>query len=215
MFYLPPSSAWCGESTYADSYEGIDNDYADYNVVAYFSEYGCISTSPRVWTEVEALFSEPMTDHWSGGIAFSYFPAESVQGQFGMVTIDGNSVTTSTDFDNLKTQYAAIAPPNSPTSGSDTYPTCPSALDTSTTLPGTPNDAACSCIFEALACQFTPPTANYTVILGELLNTACSLLGEAGGSCTDVGADGATGTYGRVSGCDPSKQIFIDLETVH
>ena len=67
---------------------------------------------------VAALFLSPITDTWSGGIAFSYFPAQSGQGQFGMVTIDGSTVTRSDDFNRLMTQYAQISPPNSPSQDS-------------------------------------------------------------------------------------------------
>lgn len=180
----------------------IDADYADYNVAAYFSEVGCITSPPRLWTEMEAIFSEPMSDHWSGAIAFSYFPAESVQGQFGMVTIsdDEKTVTTSSDFDRLVEEYGKISPPNSPTSSSDNYPSCSSTLDgASTKLPGTPDDKGCSCIYDALACQFTPATNNYTVIVGELLNNACSMIGQSGGSCDILAANGATGVWLRIA----------------
>lgn len=43
----------------------------------------CITSPPRLWTEVEALFSAPVTDVFSGGVAFSYFPTSD---GYGMVT---------------------------------------------------------------------------------------------------------------------------------
>lgn len=153
-----------------------------------------------------------MTSVWSGGVAFSYFPAQSAQGQFGMVNIssDGSTVTTGDDFQNLKTQFGQISPANSPSPSSvsaSTYPACPSensTFDASTTLPPTPNEAACDCLRNTLGCLFTPATANYSVIVGELTDTACSLLGQQGGTCNDIGSNGTTGVYGRVSDCDPS-----------
>lgn len=156
-----------------------------------------------------------MSPVWSGGIAFSYFPATSVQGQFGMVNIsaDGTTVTTSSDFDALATQYGQATPPNTPdktTAGSANYPACPAQNTTflaSTTLPPTPNDAECQCLEKTLSCQFTPQTDNFTAVVGELLDTGCSLLGAAGGNCNDIASDGATGTYGRVSFCDPRMYI--------
>jgi hypothetical protein len=153
-----------------------------------------------------------MSPVWSGGIAFSYFPAESVQGQFGMVTIstDSKTVTTSDDYNRLKTQYTQASGPNSPaksSAGASTYPTCPTANSTfaaSANLPPTPNEPACNCLLSTLSCRFTPATSNYTTVVGELLDTACSLLGGKGGSCVDIGGNGTTGEYGRLSGCDPS-----------
>ena len=159
-----------------------------------------------------------MTNTWSGGIAFSYFPAESGQGQFGMVTVSGNTVTTSTDFTLLKAQYGKVSPPNSPSQGStsdSSYPTCPSQNDTfiaSNTLPPTPNDAACKCLETNLACTFSPPSGTnstaISVINGQLLGTACGLLTSNGGNCNDISANGTTGTYGRVSFCDACGCLF-------
>jgi 1,3-beta-glucanosyltransferase GAS1 len=156
-----------------------------------------------------------MTNTWSGGIAFSYFPATSSQGQFGMVTVNGNTVTVSQDFTNLKTQYGLISPPNSPaqsSAGPSSYPSCPATNSTwaaSTTLPPTPNDAACACLVNELSCRFTTPSSNnvttVSAITGTLLDYTCSLLGQGGGNCNDIAADGATGSYGRVSFCQPGE----------
>ncbi|KAG1758003.1 carbohydrate-binding module family 43 protein/Glycoside hydrolase family 72 protein [Suillus lakei] len=201
---------WCGNSTFQASYAGVEGEFAGYNVAAYFSEFGCITSPPRLWTEVGALLSSQMSPVWSGGVAFSYFPATSVQGQFGMVTIspDGTTVTTSSDFTNLQTQYAAASPPNSPSQGGTTsYPSCPQQNSTwlaSNTLPPTPNSAACQCLENNLSCQFTPTTSNYTAIVGSLLDYACSLIGQSGGTCSAISSNGTTGQYGAVSECDPT-----------
>lgn len=207
---------WCGDAT-TSVYDAKNSDFAGYNVAAYFSEFGCITSPPRLWTEVAALLSTPMTETWSGGIAFSYFPAESGQGQFGMVTISGNTVTTSTDFTRLAAQYSKSTPPNSPSQAStsdSTYPSCPSQNSTflaSTSLPPTPNDAACTCLESGLACDFSPPAGTNTtaisVINGQLLGTACGLLSNSGGSCNDISSNGTTGTYGRVSFCAANEKL--------
>ncbi|ESK98183.1 glycoside hydrolase family 72 protein [Moniliophthora roreri MCA 2997] len=205
---------WCGDSTFQNSYAGTTSDYENYNVVAYFSEFGCVSQPPRLWTEVEALFSSQMSNVWSGGIAFSYFPASSAAGQFGMVTVssDGRSVSTSEDFTRLKDMYANASGPNSPSRGSVTasYPACSpptSAFVASTTLPPTPDENACNCLQNTLSCKFTPATANYSGVLGELVGTACGLLSQRSISCEDIGGNGTTGTYGRIAGCDPSIKL--------
>lgn len=156
-----------------------------------------------------------MSPVWSGGIAFSYFPAESAQGQFGMVTVSGSTVTTSADFDALVTAYTAASGPNSPSqsdAGSTSYPSCPGQNSTflgSTNLPPTPSDSACACVVNSLSCQFTPQTSNTTAILGELLNFGCASLGSAGGNCNDIAGDGATGTYGRMEFCDPGMLFTV------
>ncbi|KAJ2982678.1 hypothetical protein NUW54_g10719 [Trametes sanguinea] len=98
---------WCGDAS-PSVYSTKNGDFAGYNVAAYFSEYGCVKQPPRLWSEVPTIFSPPMSDIWSGGVAFSYFPAESNDGQFAMVTIDGNTVTPNDDFERLKEQYGAL-----------------------------------------------------------------------------------------------------------
>ncbi|KAI6010180.1 carbohydrate-binding module family 43 protein/Glycoside hydrolase family 72 protein [Pisolithus marmoratus] len=196
--------------------QGTEGEFAGYNVPAYFSEFGCITAgTPRPWTEVGAIFSSEMSPDWSGGIAFSYFPASSIQGQFGIVNIssDGSTVTTGQDFNNLQTQYAQASPPNSPSqssAGSTSYPSCPQQNSTfiaSTALPPTPNLSACTCLEGNLGCQFSPTTSNYSTILGSLLDYGCSLLGQSGGSCNDISANGTSGSYGRVSQCDPTVML--------
>lgn len=211
-------SEFCGDAR-ASVYDGKNGDFAGYNIPAYFSEFGCITSPPRLWTEVNTIFSSPMSDVWSGALAFSYFPATSAQGQFGIVNIsaDGSTVTTSDDFNRLKTQYGGITPPNSPSSSGLTtsYPSCPAQNSTflaSTTLPPTPNDNSCNCLESTLACQFTPKTNNATQvsnIVGPLLDSACMFLGQAGGSCDAISADGAAGKYGAVSPCDACKLSYI------
>ncbi|KAH7916492.1 carbohydrate-binding module family 43 protein/Glycoside hydrolase family 72 protein [Hygrophoropsis aurantiaca] len=206
---------WCGDSTFQASYADVEGQFAGYNVAAYFSEFGCITSPPRLFTEVGALLSSQMSPVWSGGVAFSYFPAASAQGQFGMVTIspDGSTVTVSSDFTNLKTQYGQASPPNTPaqsSAGSATYPACPQQNSTfiaSTTLPPTPNLAACTCLENNLSCQFTPTNSNYSSYLGTLLNYGCSLIGQAGGSCNAIAGNGTTGQYGAVSACDPTVML--------
>ncbi|KAJ3718415.1 carbohydrate-binding module family 43 protein/Glycoside hydrolase family 72 protein [Lentinula raphanica] len=210
---------WCGDSSFEAAYAGVEGDYAGYNVAAYFSEFGCITSPPRLWTEVGSLFSSQMSDVWSGGIAFSYFPAESAQGQFGMVNIssDGKTVTTGDDFSRLEAQYGNVtSPPNTPSQGSSpaSYPSCPgqnSSFAASTTLPPTPNEAACDCIESTFGCVFKPPTSNYSSIVGSLIDTACGLLGQAGSSCDDIGGNGTTGVYGRLSGCDPTIKLSFTM----
>jgi len=139
-----------------------------------------------------------------------------------MVTIssDGKTVTTGDDYNRLKTQYGQASGPNSPSrsdAGSASYPNCPTPNDAfvaSVNLPPTPNESACNCLESTLSCRFTPATSNYTTVVGELLDTACSLVGQKGANCNDIGGNGQTGTYGRLSGCDPSKHSFVPFLSI-
>jgi len=210
---------FCGNSTFAASYAAKTGSFAGYNVVAYFSEYGCNNPYPRPWADVAALFSTDAAPVWSGGVAFSYFPATSDAGQFGIVNIssDGSTVTTSTDYSNLQAAYGAVSFVNVPPQSSApaaSYPSCPaqnSSLLASTTLPPTPNDAACKCLQTNLDCLFNPQTSNTTGIVGPLLDTACGLIGQVGSNCNALSANGSTGTYGLVASCDPSSKLSFAM----
>jgi hypothetical protein len=210
--FLIQISSWCGNSTFQASYATITSEFANYNVVAYFGEFGCNTVTPRVWSEVTAMYSSDMNTVWSGGIAFSYFPARSAAGEFGIVTLssDGRTVTTTTEFDNLRTQYGGVTLINTPSRASvpaSSYSSCPGTIGgitVSSSLPPTPNDAACRCLKTTLSCQFTPATSNYSAVVGDLINNGCSMLGQVSLSCSELGGNGSTGVYGRVSDCDPS-----------
>ena len=160
-----------------------------------------------------------MSDIWSGAMAFSYFPATSNDGSFGMVTIDSstNQVTTSDDFTRLVNQYSNVSLPTVPTmsdAGSTQFPSCPPQNSTwmaSNTLPPTPNEASCNCLNSVLSCLFTPHTSNVTAIVGPLLDFTCSELGQNGGNCDEISGNGTTGTYGRVAFCDPGTRLFTPL----
>lgn len=203
------ASEWCGNSNF-NSYAAVNADFSDLNIPAYFSEFGCVTSPPRLWTEVQALFGQNMTPIWSGGLAFSYFPA---QGNFGMITLssDNTTVTTSDDFNRLKAQYSNVAFINSPsqsTAGQTQFPTCPQPNSTflaSSALPPTPNDAACQCVAQhSFTCTFKETNnPGEAAVIGSLLDTACSLFGQQGGSCSTIGGSGSAGQYGALSFCDP------------
>ncbi|KAJ7042634.1 1,3-beta-glucanosyltransferase [Mycena alexandri] len=210
---------WCGNDS-STTYDGVNGEFAGYNVAAYFSEFGSETCDPgvRVWTETGTLFSSPMTNIWSGGLAFSYFPASSAAGNFGLVNIssDGTTVTPNQDFNNLVSQYGEVSFVNSPSMSSasaSSFPACPttnSSWAASSTLPPTPNDAACACLENALSCQFQTTTSNYSALVGSLIDTACGLLGALNGTCDPIGGSGSTGVYGLLDMCDPiTKLSFV------
>jgi len=204
---------WCGTSTFESSYASVEASFANLPIAAYFSEYGCVTSPPRLWTEATALFSSQMAPVWSGGIAFSYFFAV---GGYGMVNIssDNATVTPSDDFTRLKNVLSTITTVNDPVQSSasqSTYPSCPSANATflaSSSLPPTPNLAACDCIAKnSFSCEFTPTTPAGVNGVGALLDYGCQLLGQNGGSCDPISGNGQTGTYGALSGCSPSTKL--------
>ncbi|CAE6432922.1 unnamed protein product [Rhizoctonia solani] len=204
---------WCGAGSFEGSYSSVQASFENYPIVAYFSEYGCVSQPPRLWTEATALFSSQMTPVWSGGLAFSYFPAV---GGYGMIELsaDNTTVTTSDDFTRLQNVLSNITFVNEPTQSSaspSSYPACPAANTeflASSTLPPTPNTATCECIkANSFSCLFTPTTEQGIRGVGQLLDTGCQLLGQAGGSCDAIAGNGQNGTYGPLSGCSPETKL--------
>ncbi|KAJ6571481.1 1,3-beta-glucanosyltransferase [Mycena capillaripes] len=207
---------WCGDAANT-TFDGLNDRFADYGVAAYFSEFGSedCNPNPRIWTEIPVMFSEPMTNVWSGGLAFSYFSVKSKGHDFGMAVIspDNTTITTNSDFDNLAAKFNAISFVTTPAKGSTTpaLPSCPAesppSWNSSTTLPGTPDDAACGCLANELSCVFVPPTPDYMNLVGDLIGIACGLAISSGGTCDDISANGVTGVYGPVAMCDPTIKL--------
>jgi len=81
--------SWCDPSTYqASGYAERTTFFQDYSVPVFFAEYGCNKNEPRQFQEVSALFSEPMTSVWSGGIVYQYFQETN---NYGLVNVQDNS----------------------------------------------------------------------------------------------------------------------------
>ena len=103
--------------------------FADLPVAAYFSEYGCNTGGTRTWTEVAAIYGDSsVAQVYSGGVAFSYFPTNDAK-DFGITTLNGDTVTTTAEFDNLVTALGQITTfINTPAKSAATqppFPACP------------------------------------------------------------------------------------------
>ncbi|KAF7327126.1 1,3-beta-glucanosyltransferase [Mycena kentingensis (nom. inval.)] len=204
---------WCNDAP-ASTYDGTNAAMKDYNVAAYFSEYGSEECKPsaRIWTEVPTLFSPSMTEIWSGGVAYSYLPAADQGLQYGMIVLssDNKTVSRTPDFDNLVAQYAKVdlGSLNSPAQSSvkpTAFGTCPGPsanLTASTKLPPTPDDAVCGCVPAKLSCVYNVGD------VGELFKTVCD---PEHLDCKDINGDGAKGTYGPMSMCDPKTRLSYVL----
>ncbi|TXT13593.1 hypothetical protein VHUM_00960 [Vanrija humicola] len=204
---------WCGQATYANSgWNVITQGFSNLTVAAFMSEFGCITAGPRQWSEVSAMLSQPVSDVFSGGIAFSYFPTSD---NYGMVTFGSDGTTVNSDFTALGRAYSNATGPNSPaqSSQSNTALECPPVspiLAASTQLPPTPNEEVCNCINkDALSCTAIPATANNPIKVGALINQACGLLAQTNStiSCNAIAGDGQTGTYGPLAMCSPNIKL--------
>ncbi|CAP97097.1 1 3-beta-glucanosyltransferase gel2 [Penicillium rubens] len=102
-FFGLNSYSWCGESSYKKSgFDVLTEDFTNATVPVFFSEYGCNEVQPRVFTEVQALYGEEMTQAFSGGLVYEWTQEDN---DYGLVKVNNsNTVTTLVDYDNFEKQ---------------------------------------------------------------------------------------------------------------
>ncbi|KAK6201558.1 Glucanosyltransferase-domain-containing protein [Scheffersomyces amazonensis] len=106
-FYGINSYQWCGEQTfYTSGYNLLVEDYSKYNRPIFFSEYGCNEVSPRIFEEVNSLYSTDMIDVFSGGLVYEFSQEPN---NYGLVEILANGdIKLLKDFTSLKTQFELL-----------------------------------------------------------------------------------------------------------
>lgn len=89
---------------------------------------------------------------------------------------------------------------------------CPSVnsnWQAATALPPTPNQALCSCMYNALSCV---PNNVAEDKIGQLFGLVC---GYNDGSCNGILANGTSGNYGAYGMCSPTEQLGWVLNTYY
>lgn len=106
-FFGLNSYAWCGESNMEDAeYDVLIEDFAATPIPIFMSEYGCNEVTPRVFTEVGALYSTTMMGVFSGGVVYEYSQEPN---NYGLVEIDDDGdVEVFEDFHNFAEQLAKL-----------------------------------------------------------------------------------------------------------
>lgn len=212
-FYGINMYEWCGDSDFKSSgYEERTKEFKDIGVPLFFSEYGCNSESPRKFKEVGTLYSDKMTDVWSGGIVYMYFQEEN---DYGLVKVSGNKVSTLGDYSNLSEQLAKISPSSAKSSkatGTDNSVKCPASTGknwkANTKLPPTPNQGVCECISNAASCVVADDVKEKDY--GKLFGYIC---GEM--DCDGIQGNGTKGEYGSYSFCDGKDQLNFLLDAYY
>ncbi|KAG0674347.1 1,3-beta-glucanosyltransferase gas1 [Pichia californica] len=206
-FYGINMYEWCGNSTFKSSgYQARTEEFSNLTIPIFFSEYGCNAVQPRTFSEVGTLFSDEMTDVWSGGIVYMYFEEEN---NYGLVSLDGDSVSTLADFNYLKSEMQSISPTSATSSdikSSAVTFSCPtenSDWNAATALPPTPETDVCECLASSSLCTVADDVSEDDY--ADLFSVLCNYV-----SCSDIDADGKTGEYGAYSYCN-SKQKLIYL----
>ncbi|KAJ4376171.1 1,3-beta-glucanosyltransferase [Neocucurbitaria cava] len=107
-FFAFNDYSWCDPSSYKTS--GWDQKVAkfgNYSIPIFLSEYGC-NKNTRKFEEVASLYGTDMTGVYSGGLVYEYSQEDS---NYGLVELDGSSVTERSDYTALKTAYAGTKNP--------------------------------------------------------------------------------------------------------
>ncbi|KAL2024277.1 hypothetical protein VTK56DRAFT_8759 [Thermocarpiscus australiensis] len=101
------SYSWCGESSFTEaSYDDLVSGFTGNSVPVFFSEFGCNTPYPRVFTEVGTIYGPQMTPVFSGGVVYEYTQEPN---NFGLVNMtDDGSATLMGDFFSLQKQYAKL-----------------------------------------------------------------------------------------------------------
>ncbi|KAM3124191.1 hypothetical protein CJJ07_000645 [Candidozyma auris] len=197
---------WCGDSSFEKSgYEAQTKLYKNMTIPVFMSEYGCNRVKPRKFQEIGTIFSDKMTDVWSGGIVYMYFEEAN---KYGLVSTDGNSVSTMTDYSYYSEQMNKISPNLAKSDDvsvdkSKTFE-CPASAKTweaSPSLPPTPDEGICDCIQKSLKCVVSDDVDEDDY--GELFGEVCGKLD----SCDAVSVNGKNGTYGAVSFCSNKEKL--------
>jgi hypothetical protein len=127
------SYSWCADSSFKEaSYDELVAGLENTAVPVFFSEFGCNTPSPRVFTEIGTIYGPQMDQVFSGGIVYEYTQEEN---NYGLVDMkEDGSATLMSDFLTLKEQYSKLdfkalqgqKPPAD--TGSNTPPKCSSSL---------------------------------------------------------------------------------------
>lgn len=200
--------SWCGNSTFQESgYDIISNLYQNLGVPLFFSEYGCNEVQPRIFQEVGTLYSDKMTNLWSGGIVYMYFQETN---NYGLVTIQANgAVKTLEDFNYYSSEIHAVSPSSAQASAqSSTTPTsCPAQNATwraSTVLPPVPDSMMCECMNNAAECVVSSKVDSSEY--ADLFSIVCGYV-----DCSGISGNGTSGEYGAFSPCSNEERLNFVL----
>lgn len=205
-FYGINMYEWCGSSSFRTSgYADRTEEFGNLTIPVFFSEYGCNRVQPRRFSEVLALYSDEMTDVWSGGIVYMYFQETN---HYGLVSVnDDGDVSTLADFGYLSSALASVTPTSATsadvTAQTDSLFACPATnADWSavTSLPPTPNDQVCDCVDSSLTCVVDDDVDSEDY--ADLFAYICGVI-----SCDDVNANGTSGNYGDYSFCSDKTKL--------
>lgn len=218
-FYGINMYEWCGYSSFEISgYKERTQEFKNFPVPIFFSEFGCNLIRPRPFTEIKALYGPQMANVWSGGIVYMYFEEEN---KYGVVQVNesGEIIHELNDFESLASAFNKVSPRTINKSNytnkfgmknefSINCPNLSPSWKANEKLPFTPNSEKCSCIDNLLPCVIVPlkDTTNYK----SMFNYICGKV-----DCTDIKSDGFLGYYGEFSGCSTEQKLSLEISKLY
>jgi len=103
--------------------------------------YGCNKVRPRIWQEVDALYSEKMTGVFSGGLVYEFTQEPN---DYGLVSVKDEDVVILDEFDSLGAAFGKT--PKQPT------------IPSSASNPTRPVDCPAASKLSGITANFTLPT---------------------------------------------------------
>ncbi|KND91612.1 1,3-beta-glucanosyltransferase gel1 [Tolypocladium ophioglossoides CBS 100239] len=107
-FFAFNDYSWCNSDFKTSGWDQKVKNFTDYGLPIFLSEWGCIKNRPRKFDELSALMNSEMTGVYSGGLMYEYSVEEN---DFGIVTLKGNSVDKSDEYDLFKSALKANPAP--------------------------------------------------------------------------------------------------------
>ncbi|KAJ5484828.1 1-3-beta-glucanosyltransferase gel3 [Penicillium diatomitis] len=176
---------WCGDQTFQSSgYEARTQEYSNYSIPVFFSEYGCNTVQPRKFTDVPALFGPQMNDVWSGGIVYMYFQTDN---DYGLVSVKGSS----------RELFAHQLSPCVPHGRWELFGQIEPP-------PPTPDKSLCDCVEKTLGCVVSDSVNSKKY--GELFGQVC---GYGSNICNGIAHNATTGHYGAYGMCSSKVQLSV------
>lgn len=112
-FFAYNDYSWCDPSSFEGStWQAKANYFANFSIPLFLSEYGCVKTT-RKFEEIATLYGSQMTPSYSGGLVYEYSKETTAAPAdlYGLVDINGNSVSELTDFSTLASAFSSTPNP--------------------------------------------------------------------------------------------------------
>ncbi|TPX35920.1 hypothetical protein SmJEL517_g01747 [Synchytrium microbalum] len=211
---------WCGNSSYEISgYKDRTENFKNYPIPVFLSEYGCNMPLPRTFTEVATIYGPDMTPVFSGGLVYEY----SDEGNdYGLVKISASNTTILPDYYTFKNALSQEHPHGiSMDQQSATSPlsTCPSQSSTwlaTSVLPPTPNSCICDAMVKSLTCVSSSmvQTASANTV-ESTLSKVCGMLHAQNpdDACPEIAPGNGTSAsgYGVYSACSLEQKLSFAM----